>query len=413
MRTQKKFLVYAVVILIGFSFFINSHAKPKSLPLTRTSPCSISTLPIDVVYTWVNGSDPVFLKQLAKQDTKRSDTAEDTAQSRFQDFNQLLYSLRSVELYAPWVNRVFIVTNGQVPYWLNETHATIVTHDKIFDDPSHLPTFNSPAIEAHFHSIPDLAENFIYFNDDISLTGPMCPSDFVSADAGFTVRSSGKQYSFLKDNFFPPAKCSSLCLGKRGNGVCDQTCNTVNCLYDGNECGDQLPPSDGRPSWFGAVDFTLAMLTERLGRFSPLDIQHMPQMMNKRILANLNKYFGQYYNETSSHHTRQRNEVQTQIAYNNWLVAAPASSNVNVDKQLYQSTLVDVVDWRYVGYGAGTVDDAQEQLRITLRDIAQIKLLCVNDLINYSLEYESEQKMFIVQNFYEKLFSNKSKYERS
>ena len=135
--------------------------------------------------------------------------------------------------------------------------------------------------------------------------------------------------------------------------------------------------------------------------------------MNRWILADLHTYFGQYYKETSSHHTRQRNEVQTQVAYVNWLVAAPASTEINVDNQLYQSTLIVTVDWLYIGYGAGTVDDAQEQLRKTLRDIDQTKLLCINDLINYALEFESEQKMFLVQTFYEKLFSKQSKYERS
>ena len=44
---------------------------------------------------------------------------------------ELRYSLRSVEKYAPWVRHVFIVTNGQIPYWLNldSPRLTVVTHD--------------------------------------------------------------------------------------------------------------------------------------------------------------------------------------------------------------------------------------------------------------------------------------------
>ena len=37
----------------------------------------------------------------------------------FLDFDQLRFSLRSIEQYAPWIRHVFIVTNGQVPDWLN------------------------------------------------------------------------------------------------------------------------------------------------------------------------------------------------------------------------------------------------------------------------------------------------------
>ena len=38
----------------------------------------------------------------------------------FLDFDQLRYSLRSIEQFAPWIRHIYIVTNGQVPNWLNE-----------------------------------------------------------------------------------------------------------------------------------------------------------------------------------------------------------------------------------------------------------------------------------------------------
>ena len=39
--------------------------------------------------------------------------------NRYADFDQIKYSLRSIEMYAPWANHIYIVTNGQVPDWLN------------------------------------------------------------------------------------------------------------------------------------------------------------------------------------------------------------------------------------------------------------------------------------------------------
>jgi len=107
-------------------------------------------VPIDVVYTWVNGSDPVFLENLQKH-VPIVDLG--AAASRFSDKDELRYSLRSLEMYAPWVRHVYIVTNGQIPNWLDmdNPRMTLVTHEDIFLNKSDLPTFSSPAIESHIH----------------------------------------------------------------------------------------------------------------------------------------------------------------------------------------------------------------------------------------------------------------------
>lgn len=107
-------------------------------------------VPIDVVYTWVNGSDPVFLQNL-EEHVPILDI--NSAVSRFSDKDELRYSLRSLEMYAPWVRHVYIITNGQIPSWLDmdNSRVTVVTHDDIFIDKSDLPTFSSPAIESHIH----------------------------------------------------------------------------------------------------------------------------------------------------------------------------------------------------------------------------------------------------------------------
>ena len=100
------------------------------------------------------------------------------------DFEQLEFSLRSLEYYAPWVRHVYIVTNGQIPVWLNASsdYISIVTHRDIYPVQSHLPTFSSPSIETHLHRIDGLSERFLYFNDDISLLAPICPEDYYRDD---------------------------------------------------------------------------------------------------------------------------------------------------------------------------------------------------------------------------------------
>ncbi|XP_013859547.1 N-acetylglucosamine-1-phosphotransferase subunits alpha/beta, partial [Austrofundulus limnaeus] len=74
---------------------------------------------------------------------------EDVSASRFEDNEELRYSLRSIEKHAPWVRHIFIVTNGQIPSWLNldNPRVSVVTHQDLFLNHTHLPTFSSPAIE--------------------------------------------------------------------------------------------------------------------------------------------------------------------------------------------------------------------------------------------------------------------------
>ena len=115
---------------------------------------------------------------------------EDVAENRFYDNDELKYSFRSLEKYAPWIRNVFLVTNGQIPTWLNLSNPKIrlITHDQIFKNKSHLPTFSSPAIESHLHRINGLSKRFLYFNDDVLLLKKIYPDDFYSMSKGKLLR---------------------------------------------------------------------------------------------------------------------------------------------------------------------------------------------------------------------------------
>ena len=139
------------------------------------------SFPIDVVYTWVDGSDPALAKKRAAWRAGKSPRLFSGA-ALYHDNGELRYSLRSVETYAPWVRRIFIATDGQAPGWLNRAHKKICLVDhKDFIPAEHLPTFNSHVIEAFLHRIPGLAEHYIYFNDDFFLSAPCEPGDFFTA----------------------------------------------------------------------------------------------------------------------------------------------------------------------------------------------------------------------------------------
>ncbi|MEZ0072823.1 stealth family protein [Planotetraspora sp. GP83] len=147
--------------------------------------------PIDAVYTWVDGGDPAWRarRDLALSGAHSGGAGEGpngglselaTTEARFTSRDELRYSLRSLLTYAPWINRVWIVTDGQTPSWLDTTHpmVTVVDHKEIFSDPSVLPVFNSHAIETQLHHIDGLAEHFLYLNDDFFLGRPLSPRTF-------------------------------------------------------------------------------------------------------------------------------------------------------------------------------------------------------------------------------------------
>lgn len=149
-------------------------------------PPSLSTSPdqIDAVYTWCDGSDPQFRKQRQERFVQLNIpfVEDNSGELRFYDNNELLYSLRSLHKNAPWINRIFIVTNKQKPDWLvPHPKIVIVDHEEII--PKHLlPTFNSVVIENYIHNIPSLSEKFLYLNDDMFLNRPVSPSFFFDGE---------------------------------------------------------------------------------------------------------------------------------------------------------------------------------------------------------------------------------------
>ncbi len=133
---------------------------------------------IDVVFTWVDGDDEGWLKKYHQHIKKDYPTSAlyATDKARFTNHNELYYSVKAVLSFLPWVRQIFIVTDNQIPKFLEkeiaDSKVKIIDHTEIID-PQYLPTFNSHVIEAFLHKIPDLSENFIYFNDDVFVARPL------------------------------------------------------------------------------------------------------------------------------------------------------------------------------------------------------------------------------------------------
>lgn len=138
---------------------------------------------IDLVYLWVDGSDPQWMAR-RKACIGDLSEAEENCKGRYADNDELKYSLRSVAKYAPWIRRIFIVTDRQVPAWLDTSHPKIriVDHSEIMPAEC-LPCFNSVVIEHHLHRIPGLSEHFLYANDDMYMNRPVTPGTFFGKDS--------------------------------------------------------------------------------------------------------------------------------------------------------------------------------------------------------------------------------------
>lgn len=276
-------LSYDPCISSSSSLYCNSIRKYYDNIGNVNTEKALSYGPIDVVYTWVNGSDSRWLAKKEKwlkihlssnssnittttnttknitmnnadtiiidnnttitnnaynnsnyNNTSNNSTNNDNDQedvgsaNRYRDSEELRYSLRSLVKNAPWIRRIFIVTDNQIPYWLNLEHerVSVISHEEIFLNKSHLPVFSSPAIEANIHRIPGLSKQFIYFNDDVFLGSQTHPEDFVSLQ--------GVPKFYLS---WEVPKCAPGCSDSWiGDGYCDKACNVSSCDFDYPDC---------------------------------------------------------------------------------------------------------------------------------------------------------------------------------
>lgn len=159
-----------------------------------------NSFPIDLVYLWVDDNDPIWKKKKESfLKINKNNSKETTGDARWRNNDELKYSLRSVEKYAPWINHIYIITDQQTPSWLKENHpkVTIVDHTDILSEEA-LPVFNSQAIESRLHKIPNLSEHFIFGNDDFLFVKPISPEIFFSPNGKVIVRM--KKFSRRKAN---------------------------------------------------------------------------------------------------------------------------------------------------------------------------------------------------------------------
>ena len=179
--------IFCIICLVSIIILLWSLFRKK---IEKYQNNNSTPFPIDIVYTW---SGEKFTNDI-----------------RTSNNNELKYSIRSIIEYAPWVNHIYILTNSpkKIPSWFNDNYKDKITlygHDEIFPKHIKTPNTNSNVIETTIHTIPNLTEHFIYFNDDFFLGRPTKYTDFFT-DNGKIV---------LPDNYFIDNNIDLLKKGKK------------------------------------------------------------------------------------------------------------------------------------------------------------------------------------------------------
>jgi hypothetical protein len=308
--------------------------------------------PVDVVYTWVDGSDPDWLRRRAAA-TGRSYHPEAASDARYINRDELRYSLRSLHMFAPWVRNVFLVTDGQVPGWLDLTDPRIqvVDHRDIFSDPSVLPVYNSCAIESQLHHIDGLSEHFLYLNDDMFFAAPLTPQTFFMAN--------GLSRFFLSQNRIP--------LGP----VTDSDTPTDVMIKNNRE-----------------------LISRRFGRVITQGTQHVPYALRRSVLAEIEHEFPAEHRTTMASRFRAADNLTITYSlyhYYAFLTGRAVPGRVNY------------------GYVQLAVPDLAARLARALarRDW---DVLCLNDA--YSTASEIRTQTAVVKPFLEAYFPVPSPFEK-
>lgn len=105
------------------------------------------------------------------------------SEKAYREWGTFKYWFRGIEKFAPWVNKVYLVTDNQKPDWLDlkSKKLILVDHKEIINN-DYLPVFSANPIESNIHKIPGLSEQFVFFNDDMYLTAPIKPTDFFTEE---------------------------------------------------------------------------------------------------------------------------------------------------------------------------------------------------------------------------------------
>lgn len=337
---------------------------------------------IDFVITWVDGADPSW--QAQKQKYSPAASSDDAiSPARYRDLGTLKYVFRSIEAYAPWVNRVHFVTEGHLPDWINRAHPklNILKHSDIFANKADLPTFNSSAIELNFLGIPDLSEQFVIFNDDMLILKPVTPHNFFE---------NGKPCDFLIQN---PIKSALQFLLYGHVTWVHNIRNSIDLINASFNKQESIRKNFSKyfNHAYGISGNFLNILAFFSKNFTFFEHNHHPQPHLKSTRETVFATYGKEIRATSAHKFREKSDV-TQYLFRYWNLV---SGNFETSRVRVGARVVNVKSVRDINKFAPIAD--------------KNTFVCVNDVPELTKEYDSVKKA--LELVLENSFVSKSSFE--
>ena len=334
---------------------------------------------MDFVITWVDGSDDRWQKEKQKTRKRLGIVADvDDRKERYRDWDNLQYWFRGVEKYAPWVRRIHFVTWGHLPKWLNTDHPKlhIVNHED-FIPKEYRPTFNSHTIEWNLHRIPDLAEQFVYFNDDMFLLKPVYMEDFFKDEKPIDMLALQPDVANVDDPTMPYIYLNNTMLLAK---YFDKRSNIKKQPWAYFHIG--YPP----------MYFLYNVLELAFQRFTGFYTVHGPSPLKKSTYQKLWELEPELLSDVCSHPFRHREDV---------------SQYVLREYQKLSGEFVPENVQKICGY----YDAEQTNDRLVRSILRQKKkIICINDS-NHEIDFEKVKKE--INQAFEQVFPEKSSFENS
>lgn len=314
------------------------------------------TFPIDAVYTWVDGADPAWQdrKATAMANHGLGELNEQSANaSRYESRDELRYSLRSLETYAPWIRKIYLVTDDQVPSWLDTSNPRIeiISHRDLFGNAGTLPTFNSHAIETRLHHIPGLSEHYLYLNDDVCFGRPIGPEKFFHANG-------------LAKFFVSKAQV------------------------------DLGIPTPADPPVLSAAKNNRALLERQFGRAPRQKMKHTPHPQRRSVLEAMEAAHPEIFTETAHHQFRHSGDYSIPSSLQHYYSYLTGNAVPGSIRYVY----TDLSD---------PATPARLRRLLTRRDM---DVFCIND--TDSTPEQIEEQSALLASFFESYFPNPSSFER-
>ena len=276
---------------------------------------------IDIVIPWVDGSDPEWQQEFKKYVAMEMGRDNNT-EIRYRDWDNMQYLFRGIEKFAPWVRKVHLITTGQKPKWLNmdAPKLNFVRHED-FIPKEFLPTFSVRPIELNLHRIEDLAEHFIYFNDDYFLLRPVQPERFFR---------NGLPCDMAVLDTLPMG-------GPRGHMLMNDV-NVVNSHFKKNAVLKANPMKWLNPVYGSQLLRTVALLPFSV--FPGFRNHHMPQAFLKSTIREVWDVEEPLLREVSSHRFRDITDVN-QYMFRFWQLMSGKFHPTNIAKGTCRYTISD------------------------------------------------------------------------